>query len=307
MGKRVLAVYYTQTGQLKQILDHFLRPLESAGHVVELLQIHPEKKFPFPWPTDEFFDTVPDSVEMIPTPLQAWQTNHTHYDLVVLGWQPWNLSPSIPFSSLLQQQQFKALIHNTPTITISGCRNMWINAMEKNKKLLNIAGAKLAGNIALVDRHANHLSYFTIFHWLGSGKKTRKWGLFPLPGVSDNDIQDAARFGKTVNTHFENEDWNGLQPALIQQKAVNVKYSLMFIERKAGKIFQKWVNIIRKKPSKRKQILVLYKYYLAIALLIASPIILLVDLIFFRPFSAKKNKKLIEYYSGVSYDPGMQQ
>ncbi|ULT44347.1 hypothetical protein KRR40_13935 [Niabella defluvii] len=50
-----------------------------------------------------------------------------------MGWQPWNLSPSIPFNSILQDEKFKNLIKGTPVITISGCRNMWINAQEKKK------------------------------------------------------------------------------------------------------------------------------------------------------------------------------
>lgn len=305
MGKKILAVYYTQSGQLKQILDYFLQPLVAAGHNVEFLNIQTAHQYPFPWSIPEFFDSVPESVEMVPTTLKPWVTQHSVYDLVVLGWQPWNLSPSIPFNSIMQDQKFKAIIKDTPVITISGCRNMWINAMEENKKLIHDARARHVGNITLVDKHPNHLSYFTIFHWLGTGKKTRKWGIFPKPGVADTDIKNTATFGKTVNKALETGNWNNLQPELLKQKAVNVKYSLMFIERKASKIFKKWVGIIKKHPGKRKQILVLYRYYLHIALLIASPIILFVDLIFLRPFSQKKNKRLIEYYSGVEYNPAI--
>lgn len=303
MGKKVLAVYYTQSGQLKQILDSFLKPLIGAGHEVEFLNIQTVHKFPFPWTVPVFFDSVPESVNGVPFELQPWQTEREKYDLVVLGWQPWHLSPSIPFSSLMQDEKFKNLIKDTPVVTISGCRNMWINAMEKNKRLIHEAGAKHVGNIALVDKNPNHLSYFTIFHWLGTGQKTKKWGVFPKPGVAEEDINNASDFGETLKVALESGNWEKLQPELVKQRAVDVKYNLMFIERKAGKIFKKWVSIIDKNPKKRKQILVLYKYYLDIALLAASPLILSVDLVFFRPFSGKKNKKLIEYYSGVDYDP----
>jgi hypothetical protein len=305
MGKKILAVYYTQSGQLKQILDRFLQPFINAEHEVEFLNIETVHKFPFPWTMPVFFDTVPESVDMIPAALEPWTTQHNHYDLVILGWQPWNLSPSIPFSSIMQDEKFKSIIKNTPVITISGCRNMWMNAMEKNKKLILDAGAHLAGNIALVDKHPNHVSYFTIIHWLTTGKKTRKWGIFPKPGVADKDIENASVFGETVNHALQSGEWENLQQKLVQQKAVVVKYSLMFIERKAGTIFKKWVNIIHKYPKKRKQILVIYKYYLHIALLFASPIILFVDLLFFKIFSQKKTQKLVTYYSGVQYDPAI--
>lgn len=282
-----------------------MQPLIADGADVEFLRIETQHQFPFPWTIPVFFDTVPESVEVIPTALKPWATRYSRYDLVILAWQPWNLSPSIPINSILQDEQFKAIIKDTPLVSICGCRNMWINAMEKNKRLFLQAGTRHAGNIALVDRHMNHLSYFTIFHWLGTGKKTRKWGIFPLPGVSDRDIANASVFGATVAAHLKTADWENLQPALVQQKAADVKYSLMFIERKAGKIFQKWVDIINKHPRKRKKILVAYKYYLAVALLVASPLILLVDLILVRPFNQKKIKQQMNYYSSVDYNPNI--
>jgi hypothetical protein len=301
MGKKVLAVYFTQSGQTKAILDQFLKPVIADGNEVEFLQIRPVQPFPFPWPIPDFFDTVPESVNVIPTALAPWQTGLDKYDLVILGWQPWNLSPSIPFNSILQDEQFKVLIKGTPVITLSGCRNMWINAQEKNKKLLHNAGAKLVGNIVLADRHPNHLSYFTIFHWLGTGRKDRKWGIFPKPGVSDKDIAGASKFGNIVSSYLRIMNFDRMQEDLVRAGAAPVKYSLMFIERKAGKIFQKWVNIINKHPRKRKSILVAYKYYLAIALLVASPVILTVDLLLFRPFSQKKIRRQMNYYRGVEY------
>jgi len=301
MSKRILVPHYTQSGQLKQILDSFLEPLWAAGNDIEFLQIKTVHPFPFPWPTPVFFDTVPESVDGIPTELEPWQTRFDKYDLIIIGWQPWNLSPSIPASSLLQDQKFKAIIKDTPVVTISGCRNMWINAQEQNKILLIEAEARLVGNIALVDKHQNHLSFFTILHWLGTGRKDRKWGIFPLPGVANADIKGASKFGATVSKHLNSGRFENLQPELVAQDAARVQYSLMFIERKAGKIFKKWVQIIRKYPEKRSKILVLYKYYLAIALLVASPIILLVDLVFFRAFSIKKNKRLMNYYASVDW------
>ena len=60
------------------------------------------------------------------------------------------------------------------------------------------------------------------------------------------------------------------KPRLVEQKAVDVKYHLMFIERKAGRLFVIWANVITKK-KKRSGWLVAFKYYLLIALCIAAP------------------------------------
>lgn len=300
MSKKILAVYFTQSGQLEDIIDHFTRPLDCFPDIsVEKLRIYPAKQFPFPWSSPAFFDAMPESVDGVPVELEPFAFKETQYDLIIIGYQPWFLSPSIPASSLLQHPSFKPLLKNTPVITISGCRNMWINAQEKVKKRLSEAGANLVGNIALVDKHNNYASLVTIFYWMLTGKKDRKWGLFPKPGVSDEDIADSAIFGETVKLHLQKNEWSGLQTRLLEQHAVTIKYSLMFIERKAGRIFSIWSKIINK-SKKRSTLLVAFKYYLLIALCIAAPVILLVDAIFFKPFLGKRIKKQKEYYAGVT-------
>ena len=298
MSKKVLAVYFTQSGQLGDIMDSFIAPLIASGNSVEKLRVSPVNKFPFPWSTPVFFAAMPDSVLLVESALEPFQFKETKYDLIILGFQPWFLSPSIPASSLMQHPAFKAVAADTPVVTISGCRNMWINAQEKNKKLLKNAGAKLVGNIALVDKHNNYASLVTILYWMLTGKKDRKWGIFPRPGVSDEDITGASRFGETVKEQLQTGDWAVLQDRLVQQKAVDVKYQYMFIERKAARLFLIWANIISKK-KKRSGWLVAFKYYLLIALCIAAPIILTVDAILFKPFLAKRIQRQKKYYSGV--------
>ena len=300
MSKKILAVYFTQSGQLGNIIDHFTMPFEASPDItVEKVRIYPSKPFPFPWTTPVFFDAMPESVDGVPATLEPFTFKEAQYDLIILGYQPWFLSPSIPANSLLQHPMFKGILNNTPVVTISGCRNMWINAQEKIKKLLKEAGANLVGNIALVDRHNNYISLVTILYWMLTGKKDRKWGIFPQPGVSQKDIADSAIFGKTVKAHLQKNNWNELQQHLLEQGAVDVKYNLMFIERKAGHIFSIWSKIINK-SKKRNALLVAFKYYLLIALCIAAPVILLVDAVFFKPFLGKRIKKQKEYYAGVA-------
>ncbi|PVD51269.1 hypothetical protein DC498_15420 [Terrimonas sp.] len=302
MSKKVLAVYFTQSGQLEQIIHEFTRPLSDSGDItVEKVRIEPQKKFPFPWTSPTFFDAMPESVDGVPAELENFSFKESKYDLIIFGYQPWFLSPSIPMSSLAQHPGFIAVAKDTPLVTISGCRNMWINAQEKLKRHFKSAGTLLKGNIALVDKHNNYASLITIFYWMLTGKKDRKWGVFPRPGVSDEDIAGASVFGETVKKHLLADDWDGLQPALVQQKGVDVKYSLMFIERKAGKIFKIWSKIIHGKKN-RAAWLVGFKYYLLIALCIAAPIILTVDAIFFKPFLGKRIKKQKAYYEGVTLE-----
>lgn len=303
MSKKILVIYYTQSGQLEDILNNFTAPLAEAGNTVEMVRVYVADDYPFPWTGTAFFSVMPDCVLGVPTGLKPFRLKEKQYDLIILGYQAWFLSPSIPVNSILQNPEVKAVLKDTPVITITGARNMWISAMQRIKKILKNADAKLVGSIALFDKHHNLISFITIFYWMFKGKKGRWLGLFPTPGVSEADIKKTADYGKTVQKYLTGTNptatgWNGLQDELIEQKAIEVKYNLMFIESKASKIFAIWANIIAKKKKKTAW-LVAFKYYLLIALFIAAPIILTVDFIFFKPFLSERIKKQKQLYSGI--------
>jgi hypothetical protein len=170
MGKKVLAVFYSQSGQLEQIIDHFTQPFIDAGETVEKLRIYPDQAYPFPWTGKSFFSVMPDCVLQVPGKLQDFTFKESKYDLIILGYQAWFLSPSIPSNTLMFDPKFMEIAKNTPIISITGARNMWISAMEKIKPVLKNSGAKLVGNIALVDRHHNFVSFVTIFYWMFQNK-----------------------------------------------------------------------------------------------------------------------------------------
>jgi len=299
MGKKVLAVFYSQSGQLEEIIDHFTRPLEEAGALVDKLRIYPEQAYPFPWTGKSFFSVMPDCVLQVPGRLQPFTFKESKYDLIVLGYQAWFLSPSIPSNTLLADAAFQQLAKDTPVITITGARNMWLSAMEKIKPVLKKMEAPLVGNLALVDRHHNLISFVTIFYWMFKAKKERLLNIFPVPGVSEDDILKTKNYGEAAIPYLDKGNWQGYQEEMVKQGAVPVKYNLMFIESKARKIFKVWAGIISKR-KKRDAWLVAFKYYLLIALFIAAPIILTVDAILFKPFLSGRIKKQKQYYSGLN-------
>jgi hypothetical protein len=299
MSKKILVIYYTQSGQLEDILNNFTAPLVEAGNTVEKIRVHVTNDYPFPWNGKAFFAVMPDCVLSVPTELKPFDLKENKYDLVIVGYQAWFLSPSIPVNSILNNPAVKAVLKDTPVVTITGARNMWISAMQRIKKILKDADAKLVGSISLFDKHHNLISFITIFYWMFKGKKGRWLGIFPTPGVADADIKKTADYGRTVQKYLTGTSFDGLQDELINQKAIEVKYNLMFIESKASKIFAIWANIIAKKKKKTAW-LVAFKYYLLIALFIAAPIILTVDFIFFKPFLGARIKRQKQLYSGVN-------
>ncbi|HWB92617.1 MAG TPA: hypothetical protein VG605_12225 [Puia sp.] len=298
MGKKILAIYYSQSGQLADIMDNFTEPLVRAGVEVEKVRIRLESEYPFPWRSQEFYAVMPDCVLGVSSRLASFSLRSSSYDLIILGYQAWFLSPSIPVNSLLHHPALLPVLKNTPVITITGARNMWVNAFSEVKKMLLQAGANLVGNIALVDRHPNHISYVTIFHWLLGGKKDRYLNFFPYPGVSAADIAGTRVFGEIVLRHLDT-DFADLQDDLMRQKAVELKYSLLLLENKAVPTYFVWARFIAKR-KKRNGWLAVFKYYLLFSLFVAAPVILILNSIFIRPFSKKRIKAQKQHYLALN-------
>lgn len=299
--KNVLVIYYSQSGQLESIAKNIAKPLLNSENVKILFhEIQLEKPFPFPWTNDAFFGAFPESFLQIPTALKPVpeEIMKTKFDLILLHYQVWYLTPSIPVNSFLKSSEAKILLNNTPVVTINGSRNMWIMAQEKVKTLIKDNNGLLKGNIALVDRVGNLISVITIVEWMFSGVKKKYLGIFPLPGVSDKDINESTKFGEVILSNLEQNDLDNLQPALINIDAVSVSPYLVTVDKTANKIFAKWSNFVIKKEESRKNWLKVFKVYLLLAIWLISPIVYILHLIMY-PFKIQKIKNEIEYYKGI--------
>lgn len=297
---KILTISFSQTGQLDEIISNFLKPFPAE--LIDRVRYEPETPFPFPWSTDVFFDTMPETVCEEPVPLKKIDFKQEKYDLIILGYQPWFLSPSLPASSLLQLPEFQKLLKDTPVITISGCRNMWLNSQESIKKRLRDSGARLVGNIPLVDRNNNHVSVVTIFHWLIGGKKDRKWGIFPLPGVSREDVSSAEQLGEIAAEAYRLNNYEGLQEKLLGPGIIQLPTEIVFIEERAKRLFRIWAKLIKSQgttPGKRKFLVSAFKYYLLTALFIAAPILFTLYSVLIRPFTGNTLKRKKDYYCSV--------
>jgi len=299
--KNVLVIYYTQSGQLESIARNIAKPfLDSEEINLTFHEIQLEKPFPFPWNKESFFDAFPESFLQIPAALKpvSEEILNTKFDLVLFHYQVWYLSPSIPINSFLKSDDAKKILNNTPVITISGSRNMWIMAQEKIKVLLRKANANLVGNVALVDRVGNLISVITIVEWMFSGVKKKYLGIFPLPGVSEKDIQESSQFGEIMLDSLQKNNLAQLQPKLVDAGAVKISSYLVTVDKTANKIFNKWSNIIYKNQKNRKQLLKVFNVYLFLAIWLISPIVYILHLITY-PLKLKSIKKETQYYQGV--------
>ena len=121
--KNVLVINFTQSGQLNDILNRFDSPFEQhEDYNVEHVEISVKKPFPFPWTGDEFWKAMPGCVLEEGTELNEFSFERNQYDLVIFGYQVWFLSVSLPSMAILQHDKFKAIIKNTPVVTVIGAR-----------------------------------------------------------------------------------------------------------------------------------------------------------------------------------------
>ncbi|MBQ4821332.1 dialkylrecorsinol condensing enzyme DarA [Aquimarina sp. MMG016] len=303
--KNVLVLYYSQSGQLGDILTNLVSPIVKDDNCkVTTYLIQPENEYAFPWNKKDFLEVFPESYLQIPKPNKPIpdEVLNKKYDLIILGYTVWYLSPSIPINSFLKSEEAKLLLKDTPVITVNGSRNMWILTQEKVKRLLVDNKAKLVGNLAFVDRHWNHISVITIVHWLMGGKKTKYLGFFPKPGVSEKDINEAGKFGSIIKKYLFKENFAHLQEDLVKSGGVMIKPFLIRSDKSGNHIFSKWsahiYKVGLKSSEKRAKWLNFFQYYLQFAIWVFVPIVFVIFLLTYLPFYARI-KKDIKYYQSV--------
>ncbi|MCK5169483.1 MAG: dialkylresorcinol condensing enzyme, partial [Bacteroidales bacterium] len=128
---KILILYYSQSGQLSNIVKNFAVPFEkSDNYSVTYANIKPVKEYGFPWKAYEFFDSFPESVNRVPCEIKPLDLGDEDFDLIVFAYTVWYMSPSIPSNSFLLSDQAKRIFKNKPVVTLLGVRNMWVVAQE---------------------------------------------------------------------------------------------------------------------------------------------------------------------------------
>lgn len=300
--KKILVVYFTQTGQLRRIIDHVLTPLQGKA-TITFEEIVPEQPFPFPWSKQEFFDAMPETVLGKPRGIQPLKVNpDEHFDLVIMAYQPWFLSPSQPVAAFLQSPEAARLLKGKPVVTLLGCRNMWINAQEKTKKYLAEIGANLVGNIVLVDKSPNLVSLITILRWTGKGKKDAFF-IFPQAGVQEKEIVESSRFAAPILQALEQQEFGRLHEQLLALDSVELKPGLIVLENRGRKPFRFWAKFISQKggpgDNKRKGRVTMYRIILLAAIPILTPFTAIASWVQLL-FQKKQLDRDVAYYKGIS-------
>jgi hypothetical protein len=246
--RKVLVIGYSQTGQLDRITHSIVEPLlQSTDIEVDFLTLKPVELFPFPWPFLHFFHIFPETVKMTPQALEPIDDDilerASDYDLVILAYQVWFLSPSLPISSFLQSEPAKLLLKDKPVITVIGCRGMWLSAQEKMKAMLKKLQANLIDNVVLTDDCGAALSFLATPLWMFTGrKKAYSWS--PKAGVSEDDIVNAKRFGLAIEQRLLSSPKPIKESLFKGLSAVKINEKFIASERVGAHSFAIWSKLI---------------------------------------------------------------
>jgi hypothetical protein len=280
MVKKVLAVHFSQTGQAAALLENIVRPLrEQADVTLTHVALDCAPSFPFPWPFWRFLDTFPETVALDPPALAALPlTGEEQFDLIVLAYPVWFLSPPPPLTAFLQHPVARAVLRGRAVITATACRNMWVMAQETVKRLLHEAGARHLDHVALVDRGHALATFITTPRWVLTGRKDAFWGL-PAAGVSEADLRGASRFGIALLQALRRGDEIRDAPLLAGLGACKVDTALVASERIGIRSFRIWGRALRAlgppgAPA-RRVLLFFYLLFLVAAIVTIVPISML--------------------------------
>lgn len=300
--KKVLVLYFSQSGQLEKSVHTLTKPLlECDGVAVDYRTITPVKPYPYPWPFFTFFDAFPEAVYMDGCEVEPIDAEE-EYDLIILGYTSWFLSPSIPVTGFLKSEQAKRLFKGKPVVTLIACRDMWVMAQEKMKVLLKELGGRLIDNVVLTDQGRSLYTFVTTPRWLFTGRKGAFW-FFPPAGVLEEDIAAASRFGVRLCEALKRDEEKSGEPLLRHMGAVNVNGKLIATEKIATRSFMVWGKLIKMagKPGSfgRHAVIAVYAVFLILLILTVVPLNMLIRKLL-SPFTKKKLEKDVAYYEQPS-------
>jgi hypothetical protein len=128
--KRILIVLScSQTGQLRNVLVSGVAPLRESAQI-ELVErvLEPLQTPPFPRPFGKLFDMFPETIHEVAPALKPFADEGVGpFDLVVLAYQVWFLSPAPAMTAFLQSEPARARIAGCPVVTIVACKPVTVS------------------------------------------------------------------------------------------------------------------------------------------------------------------------------------
>ncbi|WP_280270069.1 hypothetical protein [Nocardia wallacei] len=233
---------YSQTGQLTEVTEALIAPLERAGWRIRRVLVEPVEPYPFPWPIRRFFGVFPTCVDehaTIDISVADGELRSEPGELVILAYQVWYLAPALPARALLRGHP--ELFADRDVLTVVACRNMWYSAAAEVGRHLAAAGARPRGAVAAIDTRAQALTLVTTLRWLLTGRRDGAW--FGRAGVGADELERVGRIGSAIAAARSAAE---VSTAELTDPAAPVVPVLAAADLVAGRIFRYWGGAVRR-------------------------------------------------------------
>jgi hypothetical protein len=304
--QRILIVYYSQSGQLRDILESLSAPLiASKDFEIVTAELKPRTPYPFPWPFWRFFSTFPEAVAELPDAIEPIQVDESRpFDLIILAYQVWFLSPSMPMMAFLQSADATRLLKDRRVVTVIGCRNMWLQAQERMKVHLTRIGAHLVDNAVFTDSSHTAATFVSTPLWMFTGRRGPfLGGLIPAAGVSQQEIAGASRFGASSSAQLPQRPATDRSSFFAGLGAVRITEHLIASEAIGRRSFRVWGRLLRacgpRDSYRRRVVLGIYVVFLLSLIVTVVPLSALIRRLL-SPFTRSGRLKQRAYFAGPS-------
>ena len=242
---RALVISYSQSGETTRIARMFADALSAAGVDVACEEIHPRVAYPYPWRSIiRFFDAMPDAILGSSDTIEPLRFSPSgRYELVVLAYPVWFLSPATPVQAFFRTPS-AGVLRNTEVVTISVSRAMWQRASVAMTRLLAEARAIHCDSIVVTHQGSPLATLISTPRALLFGKRDRLLGVFPTAGVAAKDLE-RIRVLASVVAHSLTAGRQGNRSFLRGEAAVTVTRWLAVPELLGWYCFRGSAHVIR--------------------------------------------------------------
>lgn len=261
--KNAVVVYYSQTGQLKQILYNFIKPWREKYNIDFIEITCEEYTFPLSW--HHFFDTFPESVLKIPCEI-TYQIKKKDYDLVILGFQPWFVHTSIPFYSFMIANDTAELINNREVVLVMDSRNSWRNCLKEVEEQVQKYNGSIRGKYVFRDTAKNIPSLISLFIWLFTGKKKQFNKKLPMPGIDPHIMNKASTYGRLALNSLDDSKTKYVLVPHVGEEFTSIGYERYAIDK-----YKKWAVFVRSNNKLLRRLkLILFELWVLFTIIFLS-------------------------------------
>lgn len=268
--KKALILYYSQAGQTRTALEALAQGM-GGDQACDIKEIQPRVAFPFPWKMAGFFRVFPQCVAGLGSEILPLNLNWDDYDLVILGYQVWFLSPSLPMQGFLQSKAALGL-KGKKIITVLTCRNLWQSASRRILEHLERLGAEHQGQITLCELSPVWASFVTTPRWMLTGRRGA-FAFFPPAGIEDREFAKLHAKGQQIQRCWERD---GEFRSITREFSPNrTELSFFLMDWIGYRFFKLWsLLILRLAPRQglwQDLVLIVFRLSLIVLILVVAP------------------------------------